>query len=260
MSADRALIHSVVAKYAAAKAPPKPNLEPEPADNNFASTAASSTDVPLKDFLAPEGLERAVKARRIPNLVHFTRCENLSSILQHGLYSIDTALERGVVPVTNDKNRYDGQADGTSLSISFPNSLMFYKYRMADPKTRWAMVLIDPAVIYEKRCGFYPLNAADARMSRQPREAMRTTAAFERMFTEDLSARPPYLRSHDATDVQAEVMVYDDIGPEYFQGVVFETLADLAIYREKVPGLEVFAVGKGEGLFGTRDRRLRSLA
>lgn len=96
-------------------------------------------------------------------------------------------------------------------------------------------------------------------MSRRPRATMQTTEAFERMFADEAGAREADLGLYDPTDVQAEIMVYDAIGPEYVQGVLFETPEDLALHRHVVAGFKAYAVGRGQALFGTRQKRLKSL-
>jgi len=60
---------------------------------------------------------------------HFTRANNLPDIIKHGIYPISRIAEIGVTPEINDELRLDGRLDGISLSIAFPNSRMFYKYR-----------------------------------------------------------------------------------------------------------------------------------
>ncbi len=175
---------------------------------------------------------RAVKQfaleREIPFLVHFTRAGNLPSILEHGLYPVSRMDELGVEFHINDQFRLDGRLNGTSVSIGFPNCQMFYKYRMEDQSVDWAVLIIDPSVLWEKRCAFYCHNAADARISAQPLEALTSWAAFRGMFHEIQgcdSREESRLKSFDPTDVQAEVMILDVIEPTYIQGIVFDSKA-----------------------------------
>ena len=65
----------------------------------------------------------------IPHLVHFTRCENLSSILQNGLHSVISCRKNGIHAAQNDRIRLDGRPEGISVSVTLPNYRMFYKYR-----------------------------------------------------------------------------------------------------------------------------------
>ena len=78
-------------------------------------------------------IQQICDERNIETLVHFTRVENLSSILQNGLLS-RKALEileetRGQQFLFNDRKRKDGHKDAICLSISFPNYQMFYPIR-----------------------------------------------------------------------------------------------------------------------------------
>ena len=199
--------------------------------------------------------ERIARSLRIPHLVHFTRCENLPGILEHGLMSVQACRQRGLSAVRNDPHRYDGQPDGISLSITFPNYRMFWKYRQITPNADWAVLLIDPSVLWLKDCAFYPHNAADARMIRQPRTAMKSARALSDMFaTED--GREPWLRS-DPTDPQAEIMVYQTIEPSLIETIAFETSDVRSRYYRHLGEIDSFYAGPGEGLFASRRHTLR---
>ncbi len=189
----------------------------------------------------------------IPHLVHFTRCENLPTILEHGVMSIETCSHQRIDPVCNDTNRYDGQPDAISLSIAFPNYRMFYKYRAMFPATEWAVLLISSATLWEKDCGFYRNNAADARMIRIPREEMKSAQALRDMFSNDL-ARDSFLRPYDPSDPQAEVLCYDTIEPSHIEAIAFETREIRAKNWSILKGLESFYAGPNAGLFASRQQ------
>ena len=60
------------------------------------------------DRLAPPDAadkERIARSHRIPHLVHFTRCENLPGILEHGLMSVQACRQRGLSAMRNDPHR-----------------------------------------------------------------------------------------------------------------------------------------------------------
>jgi hypothetical protein len=202
--------------------------------------------------------ERIARSLRIPHLVHFTRCENLPGILEHGLMSVQACRQRDLSAMRNDPHRYDVQPDGTSLSITFPNYRMFWKYRQITPDADWAVLLIDPSVLWMKDCAFYPHNAADARMIRQPRTAMKSARALSDMFATQ-EEREPWLRSYDPTDPQAEVMVYQTIEPGLIETIAFETREIRSNNYRRIGGLDSFYAGPGEGLFASRRRTLRGL-
>lgn len=190
--------------------------------------------------------------RGVPHLVHFTRCDNLASILRHGLLSIAGTDAQGVMSVRNDRMRLDGQLDGISTSIAFPNFRMFYKYRQIDPMADWAILILSPSILWEKECGFYRNNAADSRMRSQPRADMITGLAFQRMFEGLDAPRETWLRRYDPSDTQAEVMVYEMIEPRFIEAVAFETRSDAEKWAHALGGIESIYAGLGKGLFATR--------
>ncbi len=88
--------------------------------------------------------------KKIPFLVHFTRAENLPSIMKHGLLPVQLARERGIEQLINDTQRLDGRLNGTSLSVAFPNGQMFFKLRNENPDTRWTVLAIANSVAWSK--------------------------------------------------------------------------------------------------------------
>jgi len=170
-------------------------------------------------------IQRFCQERVIPHLVHFTRLVNLPSILEHGLYPVSEQQRLRTAPVVNDVRRLDGHLDGTSVSISFPNYLMFYRYRQ-ETEEEWVVLRIAPSVLWDKDCGFCRYNAADGRISVQPLEQLRTLASLQSMFYEDEGENlrvDRRLHSYDPTDPQAEVLVFDQIEPHLITGVSFQT-------------------------------------
>lgn len=193
--------------------------------------------------------------RGIPSLVHFTRASNLPSILANGLYPVSRAHELAVAPSVNDINRFDGHRDATSLSIGFPNNLMFHKYRLADENIDWVVLALHPQILWTMPCAFCRYNAADARISGQPREALSDLVALQSMFAESNEQRSraeQKLRSYDTTDVQAEVMVFDRIGADKIFAVGFQTNASRDTYAPLIGWRKSHVWGKTGGLFASR--------
>ena len=181
----------------------------------------------------------------IPHLVHFTRCDNLSSILRHGFLSIKDCKEHKIEAFCNDSMRLDAQPDGISLSVTFPNYRMFYKYRQLATDTDWAVLILSPKILWEKECAFYRCNAADSRMRNLPRELASTPKAFREMFEAKDSLRDHWLCAYDPTDPQAEVMVYEQIEPDLIETVAFETKADKEKWSSVLGGIETIYAGQG---------------
>lgn len=169
-------------------------------------------------------IQAIVADRNIPYLVHFTRVENLPSILRNGL--CPRGLLNGLnneVTLINDTVRADGKTGYNCLSISFPNCSMFWRCRIDEngerDNTDWAVLLISKRILSEKNCLFYPINAATNTVSGLPIHNFNNANALEAMFAYD---RDHWLENHDPTDVQAEVLVEGIIEPEYFGYCLFE--------------------------------------
>lgn len=104
---------------------------------------------------------------------------------------------------------------------------MFFKYRRENPDVNWIVLGVDPSVLWLKNCAFCRYNAADARISGQLLEALQTPASLSGMFdeTEGLASRQEQrLKTFDTTDVQAEVLVFDVIEPQYIFAAAFNNL------------------------------------
>jgi ssDNA thymidine ADP-ribosyltransferase, DarT len=179
-------------------------------------------------------IEQIVEARKIKQLVHFTRLENLDSILNYGLRTRGDCLARNIGCVHTDDYRLDHQ-EATCLSITFPNYKMFFRYRMQNPNSRWAVVGIRPSVLWEKDCAFCKENAASANVSGIPIEDRRGLAAFSGIFDDFGDKKRADLKIPDSypTNPQAEVLVFDPIGTENILGVAFEQDETVATYSQR---------------------------
>ena len=207
---------------------------------------------PLKAEVGQSEIRVLAEDLGIPHLIHFTRCDNLPSILRHGLCSIASCDVNGVEGIRNDELRLDGQPDGISLSITFPNYRMFYKYRQMDITADWAVLILAPQILWKKPCGFYRFNAADSRMRHQPREKMKSSQAFSEMFEVAGEPRQSWLRRYDPTDPQAEVLIYETIEPALIETVAFETATVAKRWSHALKGVDRIQAGPGKGLFGSR--------
>lgn len=65
---------------------------------------------------------KAIAQRRgVFQLVHFTRVENVESILDHGIKPVSQLINDNSTFIRNDNMRLDNHLDAISMSISFPN-------------------------------------------------------------------------------------------------------------------------------------------
>lgn len=171
-----------------------------------------------------EEIQKIATDRKIPFLVHFTRVENVQSIMQNGLLPISKARDMGITPAVNDEKRLDGRLNGTSLSIAFPNGSLFFKLRNNFQDIDWVVLAIHSSVLWSKKTLFCKHNAADSSISGISDDILQSAEAFNSMFNEiegfDTRAEQG-LKVHDPTDVQAEVLVMDSIEPEFILGGLF---------------------------------------
>ena len=205
-------------------------------------------------------IERTSIEFTIPFLVHFTRIENLSSIIARGIHP------RGRLPDDikvhpNDNLRLDGHTEATSVSITFPNSKMFYKYRLEKPHAGWAVLLLDKLILWTRNCAFCAHNAADSRVAGRQIDELMTHDAFLKMFT-DLpgveSRLEQRLKPCDPTDVQAEVLVFNIIPSKLIRAIVFESASTMKSFVRTQP-LDVQALCRTSKSFFSDRKYVRSL-
>jgi hypothetical protein len=134
---------------------PTPSIHSLPATNTIKVTEIDATKRPLA-----RQIQLFCESCQIKQLVHFTHIQNLSTILQHGLLSIDGLAKTPTIQYRrNDAKRLDGQLNAISLSISFPNYRMFYIYQCNIPQD-WVVISLKPDILWELDCAFCSENAA----------------------------------------------------------------------------------------------------
>jgi hypothetical protein len=159
------------------------------------------------------------KERGINELIHFTKIQNVRSILDIGLNSKDYNCEIAKKHKINDRERFDYRTHMISLSISYPNCKMFYRNRMNDRKQKWAVLRLSPSILWELDCLFCPTNAANNTISSSSDKALSGSRALQQMFNN----KTENLRACDPTDSQAEVLVNSHIPTKYIESVLVET-------------------------------------
>ncbi len=165
-------------------------------------------------------IQKIVQQRNITRLFHFTHSDNLSSIIEHGLIARKFLDEKEIVYGYNDEMRIEGHLDAICLSVSYPNAKMLFKYRQLK-EGNWILLAIDPAVLWEKDCAFYPTNAASNNVRFNELPLMKSADAFKSMFAENVfsESRSNTLPKEYTTDVQAEVLAFSNIEPSYILSI-----------------------------------------
>jgi len=189
-------------------------------------------------------IKQIIIDRQIKHLVHFTRLENLTSILKHGLVPVSLQEQRGIRSVKNDKERREGRKDCTSCSVEFPNYQMFYSYRMNNPEFTWVVLIIDANILLVdfRDIYFSYTNAARAHQKTNRRfHWFRSPEEFEAMFSQpcmlytqnNFSREQQSISDNMPTDPQAEILISDIIDPQYINRVCFNDKDDLSSYLSR---------------------------
>ena len=166
-----------------------------------------------------------VQKRGIEHVLHFTKIENLFSIIKNGLIPRETLDNHNISYSYNDELRVDRCKNASCLSISFPNYNMFYSYRIHDPSQEWVVISLYPRLLWEKDCAFCFSNAACSEISSISISERKRPEAFVKMFDDfECYPRRSELKIKDChtTNPQAEVLVFGVIEPNYFQGIFFQ--------------------------------------
>lgn len=168
------------------------------------------------EYLTRQKRRIILKERGVGKIVHFTKVDNLESIFEYGIHSIESLKLLGINYLPSDLYRLDGKLDKISTSISYPNYKMFYKKRMEDTSVDWVVITIKPKLIIDKLDSeFYSDNAA--RGGGCHGLAPTTNEDLEGMFY--TSNRSPYIPSSYTTNPQAEVLINNNISTKYFMNV-----------------------------------------
>jgi hypothetical protein len=125
-------------------------------------------------------IQRICIERKIETLVHFTRSQNLSSILQRGLLGRRVVENQSyaICPQYNDSYRLDGYKEAICLSISFPNYQMFYRYSNSD-RQNWVILLLEASLLWNLDCAFCQENAASNNVTTIPIEIRKNPDALQ---------------------------------------------------------------------------------
>ena len=170
-----------------------------------------------------------VEEHKLETLFHFTRVENLSSILQMGLLGRSQLVERSIQFEEIDRSRQDRCPEAVCMTISFPNYKLFwakrkhYWERNGVHHNQWVVLLLEARLLWELDCAFCIYNAAANTVTSIPLEERRKPEALEAMFGDlkTVTRRrlnfPPYYTSSS----QAEVLVFDAVPVSYLKEVHF---------------------------------------
>lgn len=170
-------------------------------------------------------LKKQIKKRKVKYVLHFTNIENLSNILKNGLIPREELENTDTNFEYNDNYRYDGYENSISCSIEQPNYKMFYKLRMNNKDSKWAVIILKKSILWKKDCSFFETNAASRKMRYKDAERREGNKAFKSLFGELDWSNPRdelNIPSSYPTDPQAEILVFDKIESKYITHIVLE--------------------------------------
>lgn len=215
----------------------------------------TTTPSALQKYIRATKIKARVEEIELPYLVHFTRVENLPSIMKHGICPVATMNEQHVPYAANDRLRLEGHPDASSFSIAHPNDKMFASYRWKNPEQKWVVLVLDRSVLWNLNAAFCKHNAADARIRRGDLGDLKTESAFDAMFI-PLNGLPvregDSLNPYDPTDVQAEILIFSVLEPELIKGVVFSEANVLEQYKKHIGDRQAVINVESKGFFGAR--------
>ncbi|MFZ7142562.1 DarT ssDNA thymidine ADP-ribosyltransferase family protein [Avibacterium avium] len=179
-----------------------------------------------------ELIKEILRKRNIKWLCHFTPRENLEFIKRDGLQPRNLITHHYQV---TDTSRFDRFKNSICLSISKPNKWMFD--RKKESGLDLCLLLINPDVLFEKECLFYPHNAATASYRNIDVNELRGAQALENLFLSSISYQkansdPTTLYRSDKLDCettsdQAEIQCLDVIDPKYIEYILDENIIPL---------------------------------
>lgn len=149
-----------------------------------------------------------------------------------------------------DDIRYD-DTHYINLSISFPNTFLFSKFREKtkdDITITWCVLKIDPIFLYVKDTLFSVTNAA-SNAAKYQYEISGDLNNLEMLFLPELNIntyvgsrllkRTENLKAKYPTDIQAEVLVKDEIPIEFIKSVCFYNEEDMACAKAAMSHLDL---------------------
>ena len=177
-------------------------------------------------------ISNIIKTRNITQLVHFTKKQNINSIIKNGLLNIEELKKRNLEYIYNDPERRDDWNYAISLSITNKNLFLFesFKRRQKLIDSDFVEIKIDPSVIIDNECIFCDTNAASHtfdiyRQNEEELAILKTWIAFDAMFKKTVKRHTLNetgkikrfnQKPNETTCSQAEICLIGNIQPEKF--------------------------------------------
>ena len=186
--------------------------------------------VPISPEMAKR-LTTEIKDRKIQFLTHFTRLENLASILTYGLLPADMLKAEGRTNFV----KYNSPAlpgiwqNAISFNISFPNYRLFYNLQ-EQRGYDWVVLVFDINLLLQQPFYYFIYPAANLIntpiFESEISPKLQSFEAFETLFADSENVRRAFLQIPDSypTHPQSEVLT--------FQPVSLNSLLEVHFYNE----------------------------
>ncbi len=208
---------------------PNGSMLPSQPPQQYISSAAPLPFAPQKFSLEQARLmDKILKYRKITYLTHFTRLENLASILRRGLFSRGALLnnpETANVRLNSEPLPLEWQF-ALSLNISFPDYKLFYKFqeRMG---YEWVVLIFDARILLEQ--SFYYFNRRAGEMifspgfNEQVSPYLQTPETFGILFQDfgDIKRTEMNIPLNYPTNPQSEILTFAPVGMRWLREVHF---------------------------------------
>lgn len=172
-------------------------------------------------------IKQILENRNINNLYHFTKGENLKSILKYGLMSVNNLNDDNISFKCTDEDRNDKKLNYISSSISFPNYKYFFPTRCnSTNKLGWVVLEIDSNILCDKECIYCCENAATNNVTYIKDTEKKGSDALEKLFDDfdEIKRVDLKIDKNMPTNPQAEVLIPNKIDLKYIKGIYFENL------------------------------------
>jgi hypothetical protein len=192
-----------------------PGMEPDTCAKNIAKELEKINDSQEEQ----ERITKYTQDKKIKDLVHFTRVENLKGILKYGLiprYYLEKKAFRVQVPLRpelfdNQNKKVDKKAN--NLSISVPDYEMFSKLSK-DDDDNWVMILFDLEPLKKHKCDYNPGDNL---------KLINGSQGLEKMFSDSEKREKWQLDSWLTTNPRATVLDYSKIPQSCIKKILLPT-------------------------------------
>lgn len=182
--------------------------------------------------------------RNIKYLIHFTRMQNIYSILKHGVLSRYDLEKQSLDYCFNDNDRYDGKVDCSCFTIEYPNYYNLKRFMEKYSDEKWVIILLDANFLMTS-INYYAFHNASSNCVRCRINELVKPKDFEAMFANNLTVHltdrnreyhrggvdnmQPYLPTSD----QAEILVKGKVDNRFIKKIYFMNEDDKMLFKSR---------------------------